>query len=310
MTGLGGKGNQYLTSSLHLMQNIFRDMATGSGGEVRNKFRKDIARVFMMLTGRDKEKSKKKINVDPKLLDLFVKLEDTSISIEKAGELSKGVNFEAPISQEGSGDLCTAVSGAFTELIKKMQLHQQKDELIQSVIKTTLDLVTTGLSVVADTAEDTGIGVAATVGVKAVQAAIGKVDASWFSSKLNGIMRVTRTSFWNSMQAVVNPSEFNIKMDGKAVTNCNPKKPLKMLDNLKYAFHSLITKDDREKFRKACRTNQDEKTFRISTGKTVWEAAIEVFEKDVSTSRWGKLMSTATGPLGDAVNVASEKSKD
>jgi len=299
-----GKG--FFIGSIQLMQNMFRDMATSSSGEVRNKFRKDIARIFKGF--------KDSLNINDGLLKLILSLEGTGTSIADAEKKSKGIDFATPITikkVQGTNP-CSALYGIIDDLVTKMQLHQQKDKLIVDILDKSLAVIKAGLSVTSDVAEDTGIGIAATVGIKAAQAALDQVDSSWFKSKLNSIMRVTRTAFWNAVATVVNPldDKFKITVKGKVENKCLIEKVTTIVNDLKWAFKSLITEADRESFRDACRAVKEEKTFRISTGQTVWHKAMELFTTAIADSPWGKASAGAIGGLGDAVSNAAKSGDD
>jgi hypothetical protein len=299
----GGKGNPLLTGAISIMQNVFRDMATSSSGEVRNKLRKDISRIF--------QKISKSIDIDTLLIDAIKKLEKTSISIEDAAKLVNGLNFDKEITSKDK-DICSAVRGAIDDVLTGMELNTLKDELVTKVIDFSLKLVKAGLGVASDTASDTGIGVAASVGIKALQAALDLIDSSWFSSQLNKIMRISRASLWKSIAAVVEPQKFQISVGGKVLTDCNQGAAIKIINYLKWTFRSLTNINDRIAIRNACRYggDKDVKTFRVSTGQTVWKTAIDAFESKVVSSDWGKAMQKDVGSLTDAVKGIITTNKD
>jgi hypothetical protein len=59
---------------------------------------------------------------------------------------------------------------------------------------------------------------------------------------------------------------------------CDPNVALKVINEIRGALLSVITKDDRDNFRKDCREGQ-EPTYRIASGQTIWTSAIKAYFK-------------------------------
>jgi len=312
LSNLTPDGNSLFTASIQLAQNMFRDMATSSSGEVRNKFRKDISRMMQKIQDTNL------LTIDAKLFTLFKALEDTGVSIEDAGKKATGVDFSSPIKLKNDKDpknknLCVSFQDAADELVNKMEQHQNNNDLMASVAALTVKLIGAGLSAGA-AAASAGTSVVGSGIFTALAGADGLADASWFSSKLNSIMRVTRSRVWGSLGAIANPEP--LKLSYKDGTNtvtltCNPAGVVNILNDLKFVFKSLITKTDRDAIRADCREGGDKDgTYRISSGQTAWKNAIKAFRVVVEKTDYGKAMMKAYDGISDPTSAVVEKSKD